>query len=104
MELLRNGQEQMGGCRKHEAYSFVDFMQDIAPQYDNMFAWHGELFDNEQMMGKPMKRTWLMDSPLDIQLYLKAFIETESVRLLLNTTPRPIRKSLSVSSWKAMRQ
>lgn len=82
MELLRNGQEQMGGCRKHEAYSFVDFMQDIAPQYDNMFAWHGELFDNEQMMGKPMKRTWLMDSPLDIQLYLKAFIENGKCQIV----------------------
>lgn len=77
LELLLKGQEQMSGCRKHDIYSFMDFMHDIAPQFNSTFAWHSMLFSNynEQLMGKPMKTTWLLNSTLGVSLYLKAYIE-----------------------------
>ncbi|MDO4757372.1 MAG: condensation domain-containing protein, partial [Parabacteroides sp.] len=75
MDLLYAGQEQMSGCRKHDTYSFMDFMHDVAPQSNSMFGWHGMLFNYIQLMGKPMKTTWLIDSTLNVSLYLKAFIE-----------------------------
>lgn len=75
MDLLRAGQEQMSGCRKHDTYSFMDFMHDVSPQFNTMFGWHGMLFNYIQLMGKPMKTTWLIDSTLNVSLYMKAFIE-----------------------------
>ncbi|MBR5298584.1 MAG: amino acid adenylation domain-containing protein, partial [Parabacteroides sp.] len=75
MELLRAGQEQMSNCRKHDIYSFMDFMHDVSPQFNTMFGWHGMLFNYIQLMGKPMKTTWLIDSTLNVSLYMKAFIE-----------------------------
>ena len=74
IEFLRAGQEQMRGCRQYDIYSFGDVMADLKLQSNSMFAWHGMLFSDEQLMGKPMKAERLGNSTLDASLYLKAFV------------------------------
>lgn len=75
LELLQQGQEQMGGCRKHEAYTYSDVMTDMNLQSNSMFAWHGQLFDNETMGGKPMQTIRIGNSTLDASFYMKVFIQ-----------------------------
>ena len=74
LEFLRAGQEQMGGCRKHDVYSYADLMEDIKPQSNSMFAWHAGLFADDTMGDRPMKAERIGNSTLDASLYLKAFI------------------------------
>ena len=74
LDFLRAGQEQMTGCRQHEAYSFSDLMEDIKPQSNSMFAWHANLFADDTMGDKPMQAERIGNSTLDASLYLKAFI------------------------------
>jgi hypothetical protein len=40
VDFLKAGEEQMSGCRQHDIYSFSDVMQDLALQYNSVFAWH----------------------------------------------------------------
>ena len=75
MELLLKNQQMMSGCRKHEAYSFVDFMQDIGPSYNTMFGWHGMLFEKDTIGGHPMGVRWLVNSTLGVSLYVRGSIE-----------------------------
>ena len=75
LDLLKKTQDQMSGCRKNDIYSFVDFMQDIAPQYNTMFGWHGMLFEKDTMGGKPMITKWLVNSTLGVSLYVRGCIE-----------------------------
>ena len=77
LDFLKAGQEQMSGCRKHDIYSFSDIVNDLGIQSNSMFAWHGMLFDNEQMGGMPMQTIRIGNSTLDASLYLKAFIFKE---------------------------
>ena len=74
MDYLKAGQEQMSGCRKHDVYSFSDIMEDLKLQSNSMFAWHGMLFSDNEMGGKPMKAKRIGNSTLDASLYLKTFI------------------------------
>ena len=74
LDYLKAGQEQMSGVRKHEAYSFTDVVSDLGLQSNSMFAWHGMLFADEKLCGKPMTTIHLCNSTLDASLYLKAFI------------------------------
>ena len=74
LDYLKAGQEQMGGCRKHEAYAFSDAINDLGLQFNSSFAWHGMMFADEQLCGKPMKTVRLCNSTLEQSLYLKAFI------------------------------
>ena len=74
LDYLKAGQEQMGGCRKYEAYAFSDAVNDLGLQFNSSFAWHGMLFADEQLCGKPMKTVRLCNSTLDQSLYIKAFI------------------------------
>ncbi|MBQ9466139.1 MAG: amino acid adenylation domain-containing protein [Muribaculaceae bacterium] len=74
LDLLRQMQDQMSGCRKHDIYSYIDLMQDLNPQSASMFAWHGMLFGDEQLCGAPMSTTRLCNSTLGVPLYLKAYI------------------------------
>ena len=60
--------------RKHEAYAFSDALNDLGLQSNSMFAWHGMMFADEQLCGKPMKTIRLCNSTLEASLYLKAFI------------------------------
>ena len=74
LDYLKAGQDQMGGVRKHEAYAFSDALNDLGLQSNSMFAWHGTMFADEQLCGKPMKTIRLCNSTLEASLYLKAFI------------------------------
>ncbi len=74
INFLRAGEEQMNGCKKHEAYAFSDVMHDLGLQYNSMFAWHGKLFASEEFCGKPMTTIRLSNSTLEQSLYLKTFI------------------------------
>ena len=75
LSLLQQGQEQMSGCRRHEVYTYTDVMTDLNLQTNSMFAWHGQLFDNETMGGKPMQTVRIGNSTLDASFYLKVFIQ-----------------------------
>ena len=75
MDLLLKNQQLMSGCREHEAYSFVDFMQDISPSYNTMFGWHGMLFEKDTIGDRPMKTRWLVNSTLGVSLYVRGSIE-----------------------------
>ena len=81
LQLLKNSQDQMSGCRKHDIYSFMDFMHDITPQYNTMFGWHGMLFDKDTMMDKPMKTDWLLNTTLGVSLYVKGGIENNQCQM-----------------------
>ena len=74
LEYLKAGQDQMSGCRKHDVYAFSDVVNDLGLQSNSMFAWHGMMFADEQLCGKPMKTIRLCNSTLEASLYLKAFI------------------------------
>ena len=74
LDFLRAGENQMSGCRQHSIYAFTDVMHDLALQSNSMFAWHGTLFANNQLGGKPMKTVRLGNSTLAASFYLKAFI------------------------------
>ena len=74
LNYLKAGQDQMGGVRKHEGYAFSDAVNDLGLQSNTMFAWHGMMFADEQLCGKPMKTIRLCNSTLEASLYLKAFI------------------------------
>ena len=75
LDLLKQGQEQMSGCREHEVYTYSDLMTDMNLQSNSMFAWHGQLFDNETMGGKPMQTIRIGNSTLDASFYMKVFIQ-----------------------------
>ena len=75
LELLQQGQQQMSGCREHDIYSYSDVVTDLNLQSNSMFAWHGQLFDNESMGGKPMQTVRIGNSTLDASFYLKVFIK-----------------------------
>ena len=75
LDLLVRAQEQMSGCRQHEIYTYSDLMTDLNLQSNSMFAWHGQLFDNETMGGKPMQTIRIGNSTLDASFYLKTFIK-----------------------------
>ena len=73
IDFLRQGQEQMSGCRQHDIYSFIDISNDLQLQSNSMFVWHGDLFSDEALCGKPMTTQRLVNSTLDASLYLKAY-------------------------------
>ena len=75
LELLQQNQAQMSGCRQHEVYTYSDVMADLNLQSNSMFAWHGQLFDNETMGGKTMQTMRIGNSTLDSSFYMKVFIK-----------------------------
>ena len=74
IDFLKAGQDQMSGCRQHDVYAYSDVVNDLGLQSNSMFAWHGMLFSDDELCGKPMKAVRLGNSTLDASLYLKAFI------------------------------
>ncbi len=75
LDFLRVGQEQMTGCRQHEAYAYSDVVNDLKLQIATMFAWHGLLFDTQELCGRPMKAVQLLNNTLEVSLYVKAFVQ-----------------------------
>jgi len=74
VDYLMQAQQQMSGCREHHIYSYSDVVTDLNLQTNAMFAWHGQLFDNETMGGMPMQTVRLGNSTLEASLYLKVFV------------------------------
>ena len=74
LDFLRTLQQQMSGCREHSIYNYSDLMTDSNLQTNAMFAWHGNIFSDNQWASKPMKAVRLGNSTLDASLYLKTFI------------------------------
>ena len=74
LDYLLAGQEQMKGCRQHDIYTYSDVVNDLGLQSNSMFAWHGMLFSDDQLGGKPMKTLRIGNSTLAASLYLKAYI------------------------------
>ena len=79
LELLRQGQDQMSGCREHELYSYADLMTDLKLQTNSIFAWHGTLFENATMGDKPMQSIRLSYDTLDESLYMKVFLQDNKI-------------------------
>ncbi len=74
LDFLRAGQEQMSGCRQHEAYAFSDVMTDLGLQLATTFAWHGETINNDAFDGKTVTAPVLVNNTRDVPIYLKAYI------------------------------
>ena len=75
LDFLKAGQEQMSGCRQHEAYSYSDVVNDLGLQMATMFAWHGTLFDKQSFAGLPMQVKRLNNNTLEVAIYVKAYIQ-----------------------------
>ena len=74
LDFLKAGQEQMTGCRQHEAYAYSDVVADLGIQAATLFAWHGTLFDSLELCGKPMTALRLNNNTREVPIYLKAYI------------------------------
>ncbi len=74
LDFLLAGQQQMSGCREHSIYSYSDLLQDLKLQSNVFFAWHANIFDNEQLCGHPMQTVRLGNSTTGASLYLKTYI------------------------------
>ena len=74
LDLLRRQQEQITGCRSHEAYSYMDLMSDLHLESNNTFAWHGELFSDMQFLGSSMQFFLLKFDKEEDSLYFKTYI------------------------------
>ena len=76
LEFLQAGQDQMTGCRQHEAYAYADAVADLGIQAATLFAWHGTLFDSVKFCDKPMTALRLNNNTREVPLYLKAYISS----------------------------
>ncbi|MBQ6191400.1 MAG: amino acid adenylation domain-containing protein, partial [Bacteroidaceae bacterium] len=74
LDFLKAGQEQMTGCRQHEAYAYSDLVNDLGLQSATAFAWHGEMFNNPTFDGKPMKTLLLVNNTRDVPIYIKTYV------------------------------
>ena len=74
LDFLKANQEQMSGCRQHEAYAYSDVVNDLGLQAATMFAWHGTLFDSLTFAGQPMQAKRLNNNTLEVAIYVKGYI------------------------------
>ncbi|MBR4536380.1 MAG: amino acid adenylation domain-containing protein [Bacteroidales bacterium] len=74
LEFLKAEQEQMTGCRQHDSYAFSDMVSDLNLQIASFFAWHGNVLDNMEISGKPMKAIQMCNTTLEVPFYVKALI------------------------------
>ena len=74
LDFLKSGEEQMKGCREHDTYSYVDVASDLKLQVDSFFAWHGTVWENVEIGGKPTKAVKLDHTTLEVPLYVNAAI------------------------------
>ena len=71
--FLNAVQEQVTGCRQHEAYGFSDVVADLGLQTATRFAWHGTLFETNQLCGLPMEARRLNNNSREGGVYVKAY-------------------------------
>ena len=81
LDLLKNGQDQMSGCREHDTYSYADLMTDLNLQSNSIFAWHGNVLDVQTIDGKPMEMVRIANNTLEESFYLKAFINNGKIEI-----------------------
>ena len=81
LDYLKAGQDQMSGCREHSIYSYSDLQQDMQLQTNVAFAWHGNIFSDNTLMGKPMRAIRIGNSTSGVSLYIKAFILDDHYRI-----------------------
>ena len=74
LDFLKAGQEQMSGCRQHEAYAYADVVADLHLQAATIFAWHGMLYDSLELCGIHTTALHLCNNSREVPLYLKAYI------------------------------
>lgn len=74
LAFIARGEQQMTGCREHEAYSYGEMLNDLQLQSNTMFAWHGMIFSHNTFAGTPLRTVRIGNSTLDASLYLKVFI------------------------------
>ena len=74
-DFMMAAQEQMKGCRQHDAHCYSDIVNDLRLQPATMFVWHAGVFDNTELCGKPMNMTPLCNNSREVSLYLKAVIK-----------------------------
>ena len=74
LDFQKSGEEQMKGCREHDTYSYVDVASDLKLQVDSFFAWHGTVWENVEIGGKPTKAVKLDHTTLEVPLYVNAAI------------------------------
>ena len=74
LDFLKAGQQQMAGCRQHGSYSFSDVISDLHLQIGSYFAWHGQVFDNVNICGKPTTAIQMCNTTLDVPFYIKALV------------------------------
>ena len=81
LDLLQQGQNQMGGCREHDTYSYADLMTDLNLQSNSIFAWHGNVLDVQTIDGKPMEMIRIANNTLEESFYLKAFLNDGKIEI-----------------------
>ena len=81
LDLLHQQQEQMKGCREHQAYPWMDMVHDLHLEADNTFVWHGELFNDDTLMGKPIRLIQLQDEREGDKVYLKAYAKNREIHI-----------------------
>ena len=74
LDFLKAGEEQMKGCREHETYSYMEVVSDLKLQIGSFFAWHGMVWDNVEINGKPTKAEKIDHTTLEVPLYANAAI------------------------------
>ena len=73
LDFLRAGEKQMSEQLQRNAYSYTDVVTDMGLQPATLFAWHGPLFDSQELCGKPMTAQRLNNNTRETPLYLKAY-------------------------------
>ena len=73
LDFLKAGQEQMSGCRQHEAYAYSDVVADLGLQTATLFAWHGTLFAQNEFCQKPLSQIQLNNNTRECPIYVKAY-------------------------------
>ncbi len=74
LDFIRATQEQMRGCRTHEAYAFSDVVTEMGLQPATTFAWHGDLFDTLTFDSKPITAKRLNNNTIDTGIYIKSYL------------------------------
>ena len=78
LDFLKAGQEQMSGCRQHEAYAYSDMMADLGLQVATTFAWHGTLFSQNEFCQQPLSQQRLNNNTRECPIYVKAYSKETS--------------------------
>ncbi len=74
LDYLKDGQQLMGGCREHGLYAYSDIVHDLQLQCHTAFAWHAEIFADNELEGQPVRFSQVGNETTGVPLYAKVFI------------------------------